>query len=143
MELMGNRNVLLGAIVVVAAVCVGVGVFSVVGVVSPSKAPKAVEPSYEFLCEKCQAVSSLRQNQIPAEVYEAITTARPAAMDCPRCGAHSSAYPPTRCPKCGKPYISNFSKGIIAPPGSQQREVCPHCGTDPYIWHRQHVKPEV
>ena len=60
-------------------------------------------------------------------------------MDCPKCGAKSSAFLMVRCPEpeCGKFYMSKRFTDPEAAGGFMVRDVCPHCGTNLVEWYKK------
>jgi len=140
LQLPENR-VLLPILAAVIVAAVAVGGWGVSQAVRAPQAPKPSEPTFPFLCDKCGALFDQPRSALSDETFAAMNSPQGAAIDCPKCGAKSSAYMPTRCPACGKHYISDSARGL--PPSSDRPARCPHCGVDPVVWQIQHVKPEI
>jgi hypothetical protein len=97
---------------------------------------EVIDEPVHFFCEQC-----MKEFTIPRqEYYSALSEDdEDGRADCRLCGARRGAYPMTKCPKCGKYYLSARQKAIIdsmAEKGQLPRNIgqipdrCPHCGTD-------------
>ena len=77
---------------------------------------------------------------IVKKINEGGATSNVVALDCPQCRAKDSCLPATKCPKCGKFYVSERTRaeaGLIDMDISQARDICPYCGQDRDEWVRQ------
>jgi DNA-directed RNA polymerase subunit RPC12/RpoP len=103
------------------------------------------DPDMHFKCGACGGEFTIPREQYYSAEREQEDEA--GRIDCKLCGARESAYPMTKCPNCGKYYLSERQKAIIdsmADRGQPPRNIgqipdkCPHCGTDRIQWLREH-----
>lgn len=98
-----------------------------------------------FTCEECKAEFTVTNEQLQAQEIDhaALKKHLTRTLDqphCPKCAARHSGIAMLKCPSCEKfflPAAVNVRRADLEtrPPDP----VCPHCGTDLYQWHREHL----
>lgn len=123
------------AVVIVAAV--GLTLYTTLGG-GPGGARASGKPHYQ--CLECEYVFRVEVDDIPPEKLRKATDPSMVLLDCPDCGAESSALEMTKCPKCGEHYVAQRTRYMVehgVPAPGDVRDVCPHCGTDRKDYMRQ------
>ncbi|MHC4982174.1 MAG: hypothetical protein ACYTF6_03270 [Planctomycetota bacterium] len=124
---------MIGVLIVVILGALGITVWRLVG---GERSASPGERGVMFQCMECK-------HQFPPEQIKEQQAARMeesrGGFDCPKCGAKQSCYQMIRCPKCGKYYLSEFTKHMAevfsgkkerSEEVKQWRNICPDCKTD-------------
>jgi len=133
----GMEFLLAGALGLIIIGSLGLTLYSLFG--EPGAAGGTGRELPRFQCQKCGHEFAMPSEKVYEMVPETeLSRYGIARLDCPKCGARKSALEMTKCPKCGKYYLSEGMKARgdaftqREPKAGEQahREVCPHCGTD-------------
>jgi len=110
------------------------------------KSPNLSEPvvdrplEFHYKCTSCKQDWSLVGKDEIFKMFHGNLPNASVAVDCPLCGAKASSLRTTRCPNCGKYYVSQFVLDrVMHKTGDENKprptsEICPYCGTDVMNW---------
>jgi len=94
---------------------------------------KVTTPEIHYKCTKCGA--EFLSTKRPMGDKMDPNQMGPKPIDCPKCGAKDSAYPMTKCPKCGKWFLRDSTvhpeKRMMGQPVNDK---CPSCGLNYRNW---------
>ena len=138
LEFAGGRTEYLfaGALVLIVVAALGLSIYFAFG--GRGNDFERPDPNVPYECEACGHHWTVNMEDIDPD--RAMASEGPIIEPCPSCGAPDTGYPMTKCPKCGKYFLSEYHRDWQLMGEEGQDELCPHCGLNINEYYRQELE---